>query len=63
MTKNKDKFYYSLDNSYQTEEVETASHKPRIKPSTDYFQGVKSGEEFIASVFQILDYTGPVYLH
>lgn len=40
-TKNKDKFQYSLDNSYQTEEVEIASYKPRIKLSTDYFQDVK----------------------
>lgn len=30
MTKNKEKFQYSLDNSYQTEKVEIARYNPRI---------------------------------
>lgn len=60
MPKNKDKFQYSSDNAYQTEEVETESYKPRIKLSTDSFLGVKLRGEFITSVLQHLDYTGLV---
>lgn len=54
MTKNKDKFQYSLDNGYQTEEVEIASYKPRIKLSTDYFQGVSWGESLLLQYFNTL---------
>lgn len=63
MTKNKDKFQYSLDNGHQTEEMETASYLPRIKLSTDHFQGMKLWEEFITSILQHLDYTGLVQTH